>query len=97
MKSASPALIAYLADNDQHLYADLFSFTLADGTVLSYTDKDISLIVSGVLYRADQVRFDGMRYKVSVGLDVDEQTITDRKSTRLNSSHDVISRMPSSA
>ena len=76
MKSASPALIAYLADNDQHLYADLFSFTLADGTVLSYTDKDISLVVSSVLYRADQVRFDGMRYKVSVGLDVDEQTIT---------------------
>ena len=76
MKSASPTLIAYLADNDQHLYADLFSFALADGTVLSYTDKDISLTVSDVLYRADQVRFDGMRYKVSVGLDVDEQTIT---------------------
>lgn len=76
MKSASPALISYLADNDQHLYADLVSFTLADGTVLSYTDKDISLGVSGVLYRADQIRLDGMRYKVSVGLDVDEQTIT---------------------
>jgi len=76
MKSASSALIAYLADNDQHLYADLFSFTLADGTVLSVTDKDVSLTVGGTLYRADQVRFDGMRYKVSVGLDVDEQTIT---------------------
>jgi len=76
MKAASEALIAYLVDNDQHLYADLFGFTLADGTVLSYTDKDISLTVAGVLYRADQVRFDGMRYKIAVGLDVDEQTIT---------------------
>ncbi|GGF22792.1 hypothetical protein GCM10011611_31050 [Aliidongia dinghuensis] len=27
-------------------------------------------------YRADRVRFDGMRYKIAVGLDVDEQTIT---------------------
>ena len=76
MKSATPALIAYLADNDQHLYADLFSFTLADGTVLNFTDKDLSLTVDGTLYRADGVRFDGMRYKIAVGLDVDEQTIT---------------------
>jgi uncharacterized phage protein (TIGR02218 family) len=75
MKAASPSLIAYLAQNDQHLYADLFSFVLADGTVLSFTDKDIPLTVDGTLYRADQVRFDGMRYKVAVGLDVDEQTI----------------------
>ena len=76
MKAASSTLIAYLADNDQHLYADLFSFTLADGTVLSYTDKDLSLSVAGVLYRADQVRIDGMKYQIAVGLDVDEQTIT---------------------
>lgn len=76
MKPATPTLIAYLADNDQHLYADLFSFTLADGTVLAYTDKDLPLTVGGTLYRADQVRFDGMRYKLAIGLDVDEQTIT---------------------
>jgi uncharacterized phage protein (TIGR02218 family) len=76
MKSAPQALIDYLANNDQHFYADLFGFTLADGTVLTYTDKDIPLTVDGVLYRADQVRIDGMRYKVAVGLDVDEQTIT---------------------
>lgn len=76
MKAASQALIDYLADNDQHLYADLFSFTLADGTVLNFTDKDLSLTIDGTLYRADQVWFDGMRYKIAVGLDVDEQTIT---------------------
>ena len=76
MKAASQALIDYLANNDQHLYADLFQFTLLDGTVLSYTDKDISLTVDGVLYRADQVAIDGMKYKISVGLDVDEQSIT---------------------
>ncbi len=76
MKTASQALIDYLANNDQHLYADLFQFTLSDGTVLSYTDKDISLTVDGVLYRADQVAVDGMRYKISVGLDTDEQSVT---------------------
>ncbi|MDB5358844.1 MAG: hypothetical protein JWO51_141 [Rhodospirillales bacterium] len=75
MKTASGALISLLASSDQFLYADLFSFTLADGTVLSFTDKDISLTVGGTLYRADQVRFDGMRYKIAIGLDVDEQTI----------------------
>lgn len=76
MKAASPELISYLASTDKHLFADLFTFTLLDGTVLTYTNKDVSLTVDGVVYRADQVSVDGLRYKLSIGLDVDEQTIT---------------------
>jgi uncharacterized phage protein (TIGR02218 family) len=76
VRAASPELIAYLANTDQHLFADLFTFTLQDGSVLTYTSNDVSLTVAGVVYRADQVSVSGLRYKQSIGLDVDEQTIT---------------------
>ena len=75
MKTASPEFITYLQNTDQFLFADLFSFGLADGTVLAYTDVDLSLLVGTTLYRADQVRIDGLKYHIGVGLDTDEQTI----------------------
>ena len=75
MKAASQALIDYLADNDQHLYADLYQFTLQDGSSSYYSSIDLSLVVNGQTYRADQVRIDGMTYKVAVGLDTDQQQI----------------------
>ncbi|QXX74232.1 DUF2163 domain-containing protein [Methylovirgula sp. HY1] len=81
MKSASPALIAYLntvrAQSDSTLLmADCFTFTLLNGTVLTYTNFDISITWNGFVFLADSILVDGLHYKCSVGLDVDQQKIT---------------------
>ena len=49
------------------------------------------------LWWGNKVKFDAGRYIVDVGVEGRYKLLTDRKSTRLNSSHTDISRMPSSA
>ena len=53
------------------------------GTVLALTGAALAVILAGM----------GSAYGVGIA----GQAASDRKSTRLNSSHNVISRMPSSA
>ena len=81
MKPASSALIAYLnaaraAPDMQLLFADTFTFTLRSGLILAYTNVDVTFTYSGVAYLANSVLIDGLRYKASVGLEVDQQQIT---------------------
>jgi uncharacterized phage protein (TIGR02218 family) len=81
MRAASTALINFLnaaiATPDAPLaFADCFTFTLADGTVLTYTNVDQPIVFSGVTYSASGPLVQGLKYKSSVGLDVDKQQIT---------------------
>ncbi len=81
MKSASSALIAYLnsmrAQTDAPvLMADCFTFTLLSGLVLTYTNADVPIALNGYTYLANSVLVDGLHYKCSIGLDVDQQKIT---------------------
>jgi uncharacterized phage protein (TIGR02218 family) len=81
MKPASPALITYLnsirASNDATLLmADAFTFTLRSGTVLRYTNVDVSFTYGGNTFIANSVLVDGLKYKASIGLEVDQQQIT---------------------
>jgi hypothetical protein len=46
MKTASPALLALLASG-QFCYAELFTLTLANGTVLRWTGADTALVYGG--------------------------------------------------
>jgi hypothetical protein len=81
MKTASPALIAYLnaarASNDAVLiFADAYLFTLQSGATLSYTNLSTTFATGGVTYLGNNVLIDGLKYKASIGLEVDQQQIT---------------------
>ncbi|MHB8885802.1 MAG: DUF2163 domain-containing protein [Methylovirgula sp.] len=81
MKSASPALMSYLntlrAQTDAPvLMADCFTFTLLSGLILTYTNADVSIALNGYSYVANSILVDGLHYKCSIGLDVDQQKIT---------------------
>ncbi|MGO9004967.1 MAG: DUF2163 domain-containing protein, partial [Beijerinckiaceae bacterium] len=81
MKSASPALITYLnglrAQTDAPvLMADCFTFTLLSGLILTYTNADVPIALDGYTYLANSVLVDGLHYKCSIGLEVDQQKIT---------------------
>ena len=81
MRTASPALLDYInqvrAQPDASLFmADCYTFTLADGTQLFYTNVDVPVTLDGNTFVANSLRVDGLKYKCSVGLDVDKQTIT---------------------
>ena len=81
MKPASSALVTYLnnarANPDMPLImADIFTFTMLSGTILCYTNVDVTFTYNGNTYLANSILVDGLKYKASVGLEVDQQQIT---------------------
>ena len=81
MKTASSSVIAYLnalrTDPDAiAIVADCYTIWLLDGMVLTYTNADLPITLNGLVYLANSVLIDGLRYKCSVGFDVDQQQIT---------------------
>jgi uncharacterized phage protein (TIGR02218 family) len=81
MKPASSALITYLNDAraspDAPLFmADAFTFTMLSGLILCYTNADVTFTYGGNTYLANSILIDGLKYKASVGLEVDQQQIT---------------------
>jgi uncharacterized phage protein (TIGR02218 family) len=81
MKPTSPALVSFLAamrgQNDATLLmADCYTFTLQSGLILAYTNIDVPVTLNGNVFAANSVLVDGLRYKCSIGLDVDQQQIT---------------------
>ncbi len=80
MKSASSALVAFLnaarANPDAPIaFADCFTFTLATGTILTYANVDQPVVYNGFTFLADGPLVQGLKYKASVGLEVDKQQI----------------------
>jgi uncharacterized phage protein (TIGR02218 family) len=81
MRAASTAVINFLnalrADTDATaLVADCFTFWLASGTMLTYTNADVSIPLNGHAYLANSLLVDGLKFKCSVGLNVDQQQLT---------------------
>jgi uncharacterized phage protein (TIGR02218 family) len=81
MKPASSALIAYLnaaraTADAQFLFADAFTFTLRSGLILCYTNADVTFAYNDATFLANSILIDGLKYKASVGLEVDQQQIT---------------------
>jgi len=56
--------------------ADIFTFGLASGVSLYYTNVDVGFSYNGKVYLANSVRVSGLKYKASIGLEVDQQQIT---------------------
>jgi uncharacterized phage protein (TIGR02218 family) len=79
MRSASVALLEHLdalrSGDAKSLIANLYTFTLRTGLVLTYTDADVPIVWNGHSYIADSVLVEGLRYKCAVGLEVDQQQI----------------------
>jgi uncharacterized phage protein (TIGR02218 family) len=81
MKTASSELIAFLnaarANPDAPIaFADCFTFTLATGAILTYANVDQPVVYNGFTFLADGPLVQGLKYKASVGLEVDKQQIT---------------------
>ena len=81
MKPASSTLISFLnqmrgANDSQLVMADAFTFTLRSGLILCYTNIDVTFTYDGNTYFANSILIDGLKYKASVGLEVDQQQIT---------------------
>ena len=81
MKAASSALISYFnaprpsGDFVMNM-ADLFTFTLSNGSVLTYTSFDLSVAWNGYTYAANSILVNGLKYKCSMGINVDKQQVT---------------------
>lgn len=80
MRSASSELIAQLnalrAGDATVLVADLYTFTLRTGLVLTYTNADVPIGWNNYTYLANSILVDGLKFKCAAGLDVDQQQIT---------------------
>lgn len=79
MRSASVALLEHLhalrSGDAKALIANLYTFTLRTGLVLTYTDADVPIAWNGHSYIADSVLVEGLKHKCAVGLEVDQQQI----------------------
>src|SRR5579872_1414552 len=80
MKPASAALLNYLngiraSADAKMLMADAYKLTLASGTIVGYTNIDVSFAFGGVTYLANSIRISGLKYKQAIGLEVDKQQI----------------------
>jgi uncharacterized phage protein (TIGR02218 family) len=81
VKTATTAVInflnaARLAPDSPIAFADGFTFTLSTGTVLTYTNVDQPVVYNGSTFSASGPLVQGLKYKASVGLEVDKQQIT---------------------
>jgi uncharacterized phage protein (TIGR02218 family) len=80
MKTASVSLISFLASarsaaDSQLAYADCFTFILPTGSTYTWTSFDQTVIYNGVTFSATGPLIQGLKYKASVGLEVDKQQL----------------------
>lgn len=72
MKTASPTLITLLSTARAFWMADLYTFTLVDGTVLRHTSADIDITVDGRTFLHTGPIIRRGRIRVAIGVSVDQ-------------------------
>jgi uncharacterized phage protein (TIGR02218 family) len=75
MKPVSTEYLTMIRQQQRSIIADLYTVTLATGPSDYFTDFDIDVIVNGQSYKSQTLRFEGMKLKIAVGLEVDEQDV----------------------
>lgn len=75
MKTASTNLINLLKTNNFSM-ADLYTFTLADGSVYRFTNYDTSLSFGGITYQNNGLLIKRNGVKLNTGIEVDSLSIT---------------------
>src|ERR1700740_249602 len=81
MKSAPTTLINFLNQvrgtvDGQLIQTDAFLFALRSGASYGYTTADVSFTYNSQLYLGNNVLIDGLQYKASIGLEVEQQQIS---------------------
>lgn len=79
MKSASAGLIAALNGGQKFLLADLYTFTLANGTILRYAMGDTltgSLVYGGNTYIADTIMIERGQIETNIGVQFTTMELT---------------------
>src|SRR5260370_25281626 len=62
MSPCSAALAAYLAANDTVIVADLYTFALADGTILRYSGWTTPFSIPGTAFPGTSLNYDAATY-----------------------------------
>ena len=80
MKTTTTAVLAALnaaraAPDAPLAFAECFTFTLASGTVLTWTNVDLPVTYNGIVFSATGPLVQGFKYKANVGLEVDKQQV----------------------
>jgi len=81
MKTHTPELIALLGSSTQFIMADLYTITLASGTVLRYTSADVDTSHAGQTFSARGPLIRRGQVRTVLGLEVDTLDITINAST----------------
>lgn len=76
MKTASESLITLLNGGGPYLYCELYTFTLADGSVLRTTDADIAITWGGNTFPPGAPLLKRSRLRVVIGTEADSLTLT---------------------
>lgn len=76
MKSASPELIALLNAGGPYTFADLFTISLIDGTVLRYAAWDSGVVYSGNVFSCSGPQFERSKVRTVIGIEVDTLDMT---------------------
>ena len=81
MKSTTTAVLAAInaarsAPDAPLAFAECFTITLATGAVLAWTNIDLPVTYNGVTFSASGPLVQGLKFKTSVGLEVDKQQVT---------------------
>lgn len=76
MKNVSSALQTLFSSNTQFLMADLYTITLTNGTVLTYTSADIGIVWNGHSYTCLGPKLTRDRIKTMLGVQTDTLDIT---------------------
>lgn len=75
MRTINPTLLAFLRSRQQFFKADLFKFTLADGTVYTWTSYDQDLLVPPYTYSALGPIIDRTKWGIKNTVDIPEMEI----------------------
>lgn len=75
MKPINAQMLTLINTHQRFLVAELYTITLVDGTADYFTNLDIPITNDGHVFKANSLRIDGLKFKITVGLEVDEQEI----------------------
>ena len=75
MKTADPALVTLLESKRQFACADLFVITQKNNNEIFITNADVPVYYGSETYSCYGVQLSGLRYKITTGLEADEQTL----------------------
>lgn len=76
MKNATPALVSFLLSKRACYIADLFTFSLSNGSTYTWTSSDQPILSNGVVYQAIGPLLTRSRISIKNTIDVPEMTIT---------------------